>query len=115
MASHPSMRRLIVVSLALALCLATAAEQTALDRYVAAPDANFQWKLANQRTTDAAAEYVLDMTSQSWRSKSDVDRTDWRHWVTIIVPKTVASSTGFLYITGGANDGKMPAAAPAHL
>jgi PhoPQ-activated pathogenicity-related protein len=109
------MRRLIVVSLALALCLATASEHTALDRYVAAPDPSFQWKLVNQRTSEAASEYILDMTSQNWRSKTEVDRTEWRHWVTIVVPRTLTSSTGFLFITGGANDGKMPAGAPANL
>jgi PhoPQ-activated pathogenicity-related protein len=109
------MLRLLAVSFALALCAAPAAERTALDRYVAAPDPSFQWKLASQRSTDAVSEYVLDMTSQNWRSKSEVDRTEWRHWVTIIVPKTLSSSTGFLYITGGANDGKIPASAPANL
>jgi PhoPQ-activated pathogenicity-related protein len=109
------MRRLLFFSLALALCVAPAAERTALDRYIAAPDPSFQWKLVNQRAVEGASEYVLDMTSQNWRSKSEVDRTEWRHWVTIVVPKSVSGSTGFLFITGGANDGKIPAGAPANL
>ncbi|HET8548566.1 MAG TPA: PhoPQ-activated pathogenicity-related family protein [Bryobacteraceae bacterium] len=109
------MIRPLALLAAFAIGVSAAAEHTALDRYVAAADPSFRWQLANQRATEAAAEYVLDMSSQNWRSKSEVDRTEWRHWVTIIIPKTVSSSTGFLFITGGANDGKMPAGAPANL
>ena len=109
------MRRLLVLSLALAVCAATAAQQTALDRYVAAPDPSFRWSVASQRASDGAVEYVLDMISQNWRTTADIDRTEWRHWLTVIVPKSVSGSTGFLFITGGANDGKMPAGAAANL
>jgi PhoPQ-activated pathogenicity-related protein len=109
------MSRLAFVTFALAVCGATAAEQTALDRYVAAPDPSFRWTVVHQNALPGAVEYVLDMTSQNWRSKSEVDRTEWRHWLTIVVPKTVSTSTAFLYITGGANGGKMPAGAPANL
>jgi len=55
------------------------------------------------------------MTSQSWRSAEEVDRPIWHHWVTIIKPDVVNFSTGFLFITGGANGGKPPAAADANL
>jgi PhoPQ-activated pathogenicity-related protein len=110
------MNRLALTTLALGLCAgAPAAEQTALDRYVAAPDSSFRWTVAHRNPVEGAVEYVLDMTSQNWRSKTEVDRTEWRHWVTVIVPKTVSTSTGFLYITGGANGGKMPGGAPANL
>ena len=88
---------------------AIAPDKTALDRYVAAADANYKYELVNTIEGDGYIGYVLDMTSQSWRSPAEVDRTLWRHWVTIIKPKAVTSSVGFLFITGGANNGNPPA------
>lgn len=103
----------------LALCFATlvvaGGTQTALDRYVAAPDPNYKFELVNTITGQGFTAYVLDMTSQSWRSAAEVDRPIWHHWVTIIKPDVVNYSTGFLFITGGANGGKPPATADANL
>jgi PhoPQ-activated pathogenicity-related protein len=48
------------------------------------------------------------MTSQTWRKPSEVNRTKWQHWVTIVKPDQVRGETGLLFISGGANDGKIP-------
>ncbi len=85
-------------------------EQTALDRYIAKPDASYKYALAATIPGQGYTAYVLDMTSQTWRGAAEVDRTEWKHWVTIVKPEQVGTSTGFLYITGGANGGKPPAA-----
>src|SRR5215210_4184805 len=74
---------------------------TALDRYVAKADPNYSYKLANTIKKDGYTLYVLRMASQKWRSDAEVDRTLWEHWLTIAQPDTVASPTGFLFITGG--------------
>ncbi|MGH9204377.1 MAG: PhoPQ-activated pathogenicity-related family protein, partial [Vicinamibacterales bacterium] len=52
--------------------------------------------------------FVLDMTSQSWRTPAEVDRTQWKHWVTVVKPDKVTESTGFLAIGGGSNPGRPP-------
>jgi PhoPQ-activated pathogenicity-related protein len=92
-------------------CTAPAARQTALDRYVNTPDPTYKYELVNTIQGNGFTAYVLDMTSQTWRSAAEVDRPVWRHWVTIIRPDTVKSETGFLYITGGNNNSKPPAEA----
>src|SRR5262245_20845997 len=48
------------------------------------------------------------MTSQTWRSLRDVDRTEWKHWLTIAVPDKVESSVGYLAIGGGSNSNPAP-------
>ena len=30
--------------------------------------------------------FVLEMTSQTWRSEADVDKPVWKHWMTIVKP-----------------------------
>src|SRR4051812_1253230 len=99
--------RLFLIVFPVALYAAQA--QTALDKYVAAPDPNYKYELAATIDGEGYTAFVLDMTSQSWRTSAEVDRTLWHHWVTIIKPKSVTTSTGFLFITGGANGGKPPA------
>ena len=98
-----------------ALVAFAADKQTALDRYVAAPDPSYKYELVKTVPGEGYTTYVLDMTSQTWRSPSEVNRPEWRHWVTIIKPAQVKHSTGFLFITGGANGPNPPAQPPANL
>jgi PhoPQ-activated pathogenicity-related protein len=77
--------------------------ETALDRYVAAPDAAFSWKKAAELGDASGTAYVLDLVSQNWLTPAEVNRTEWRHWLTIIKPADLAYSTALLFISGGAN------------
>jgi len=101
----------IFVSL-LGLPLASAEEalpkQTALDRYIAKPDSSYSWKIVETVSLPGGKAYVVDMISQTWRSSEEVDRTEWQHWLTVVVPDNVSSDTGFLFIGGGKNGGTPP-------
>ncbi len=81
---------------------------TALDRYVQAPDSNYKYELVSTIPGEGYTTYVIDMTSQEWRSAAEVDHPVWKHWLTIIKPAQVEHSTGFLFITGGSNRDKAP-------
>lgn len=102
--------RYLLIGLAAPLFLA-AAEQTALDRYVAAPDPNYKYDLIKTAPGEGYTTYTIELTSQQWRTAAEVDRPIWKHWLTIVKPDQVTSSTGFLYITGGSNKDQPPAAA----
>lgn len=94
---------------------ASTSRETALDRYVHAPDPSYKYEVVRTVPGAGYTVYVLDMTSQSWRSPAEVDRTLWKHWVTIVKPDQVAQSTGFLLIAGGSNNNKPPDNADAWL
>ena len=81
---------------------------TALDRYVRAPDSNYRFELVDTAHGRGYTNYLLEITSQSWRKPSEVDRTLWKHWLRIIKPDSVTGTTGLLFITGGSNAGKRP-------
>ncbi len=85
------------------------ASQTALDRYVAAPDSHYSWKLVDMVDSGAFRVYVLELTSQQYLTEKEVDRPIWKHWLTVIRPQQVNSATGFLFITGGNNRSSAPA------
>jgi len=85
-----------------------AAGQTALDRYVAAPDPNYKYELARTAAGRGFTQFVYDLTSQKWRTEQDVDHPVWHHWLTIIVPDKVEKTTGFLYLTGGSINSDPP-------
>jgi PhoPQ-activated pathogenicity-related protein len=77
--------------------------QTALDAYVSAPDPAYHYSLNSTLTGQGYTDYVINMTSQTWRSPSEVNQTAWQHWLQIIVPATVTSHTAVLEIGGGSN------------
>ncbi len=83
-------------------------KRTAIDDYVARPDDTFSWKILKTSSSDGLQTFVLTMNSQTWRTKDEVDRPVWQHWITLAVPKKVKSKIGFLFIGGGGNGGKPP-------
>jgi len=87
-----------------------AVRQTALDRYIAAPDRSYEWKLVKEIPGKGVHGYVLELTSQTWRTAAEVDRPAWKHWLTIVKPDQVSSSTALLFIGGGSNRDPAPAA-----
>ncbi len=88
---------------------AAVSRETPLDAYVHAPDGHFQYKLVSTLpASGGGATYVLEMISQAWRKPSEVDRTEWKHWLFIYKPKSLRSSTALLFIGGGSNDRPMP-------
>ncbi len=85
-----------------------ATQKTALDRYIEKPDKVYSWKLLNTIPGQGYIGYVLELTSQSWRTEKDVDRPVWKHWLTIVKPEKLTTDKGFLYITGGSNKDAAP-------
>ncbi len=86
----------------------TGLQPTALDRYIALPDQSYGWTLAKTIEGDGYTGYVLDLTSQSWRTEADVDRPLWKHWLTIIKPDSATMNKALLYITHGMNSDDPP-------
>src|SRR6185503_18040868 len=84
------------------------AQDTALDRYIAKPDSSYSWKLINTIAGDGFHGYMLDLTSQTWRSAAEVDRPAWKHWLTIVKPDKTTSSKALLFIGGGSNRDAAP-------
>jgi len=83
----PLMRYLSVLALALLVAGGSYAaprerdvrKQTALDRYVYKPDSNYGYKLVNTIKGEGYTAYVLELTSQQWRTAEEVDRPIWKH------------------------------------
>jgi PhoPQ-activated pathogenicity-related protein len=90
-------------------------QQTALDRYVAAPDTNYSFHLVRSIPGKDETTYLLEMTSQAWLTTNEVDRPLWKHWIILVRPDQVSSSKSLLFISGGANDGKEPKSADGGL
>jgi PhoPQ-activated pathogenicity-related protein len=81
---------------------------TALDRYVATPDSAYSWKTAAITEVPGGKAAAIDMTSQSWLTTNEVNRTVWRHWLVIVRPSEVETTTALLFIGGGSNRDATP-------
>ncbi len=79
--------------------------ETALDQYVARPDPNYAFRHYHTQERAAYVAYFLEMTSQQWRSASEVDRPIWTHEVALVIPRIGLDSTdtAILLIDGGSN------------
>lgn len=107
-----------VRAILLAASLATpaaAANRTALDAYVAAPDPAYAWTVVDTVKGKGYSTAILELTSQSWLTTNEVDRTLWKHWLPIVIPDDVAHDGALLFIGGGGNDKPAPKSAEKHL
>lgn len=94
---------------------AIGASRTALDRYVEAPDPSYKYEVVATVPGKDQTTTVIEMTSQTWRAPTEVDRTAWKHWLTVVKPTEVRHGKAFLYITGGNNNNAAPKAADENL
>ncbi len=98
-----------LVAVFVLLCVnALPASGTALDDYVNKPDASYQYEVARTLDGPGWKAYVIDMISQTWRSEEEVDRTQWQHWLTVVVPEEAKYDTAMLWINGGSNGKPAP-------
>ena len=81
---------------------------TPLDVYVATPDTNYSYALSNTIPGAGQTTFVLEMRSQVWLTTNDVNRTLWKHWLSIVVPTGVTNTQSLLYIDGGSNPSTPP-------
>ena len=101
-------RYFFIALFVLILTTAQFAVGTPLDDYVAAPDASYSYNVTKTVPGPGYTAYIIEMTSQTWRSEDEVDRTLWKHWLTIIKPNSATSDTALLWINGGSNRRSMP-------
>ncbi|MFO0942292.1 MAG: PhoPQ-activated protein PqaA family protein, partial [Pirellulales bacterium] len=83
-------------------------KETPLDRYVNKPDPSFSWKVVSTKNVEGLTLVTMDVVSQNWLTPDKVNRTEWRHWVTVAFPSKVKSNIGFLMIGGGSNKDTTP-------
>jgi PhoPQ-activated pathogenicity-related protein len=81
---------------------------TPLESYIALPDASYRWKAIAALPGDGYTTHLLELVSQCWRDRSEVDRPRWLHQLRLVVPDEVASDTALLVIAGGSNDKPAP-------
>ncbi|HET7695451.1 MAG TPA: PhoPQ-activated pathogenicity-related family protein [Vicinamibacterales bacterium] len=88
------------------------AAQTALDRYVAAPDPSYAWSVSKTLPApEGTTATLIDLTSQRWLD-AEIEQPLWKHWLVVVTPAKVTSDMALLFVGGGRND-RNPPAAPA--
>ena len=92
----------------LVLLTASLALGTPLDDYVAAPDASYRYDVVKTVKGPGYTAYIIDMISQTWRTKEEVDKPIWQHWLTIVRPDGAKADTAMLWINGGSTGRPAP-------
>ncbi len=87
---------------------ASFSQSSALEDYVALEDTSFNFYAVDTLFGTNYTNYILYMSSQSWRNLNEVDRTLWEHWVSIVIPSEVYYDKALLFINGGSNSPDPP-------
>ena len=82
--------------------------QTALDDYVHSVDESYKYEVIERISGEGFTTYIVDLTSQTFLTSKDINRTKWKHWLFIVSPDQIKHTTGMLIIGGGDNDGSVP-------
>lgn len=90
-----------------------AADASPLLEYVRQADPTYKWEVVKTTPGAVAETTVIRLTSQSWRTKEDVDRTVWEHWLVVVKPAKLTTNKAFLIVGGSGNDRPMPDGANA--
>ncbi len=90
-------------------------QRTPLESYVAQLDTNYSYSVVSTNSGVGQTTYVLELRSQVWLTTNEVDRTLWKHWLTIVKPSAVTNSMALLYVTGGSNSDPAPTSANSNL
>ena len=83
--------------------LAVSAHGTALDDYIAAPDASYTFSTPVATSGSGYTTYTVLMTSQTWQDPSEVNHNAWQHYMKICVPNNVTSDKALLTIGSGSH------------
>jgi PhoPQ-activated pathogenicity-related protein len=81
---------------------------TLLKDYVHAADSTYRYEIVHTVPGEQFDYLVLKMYSQHWLTPDIVDKTEWWHWVSAVVPKNTPHQTGMLWISGGSTNSKIP-------
>ncbi len=98
---------LLIVMLFGLTCRAVVAEppvskcKTALDDYVYQDDPTYKWEVVKTVEEKLSNTYMIKLTSQTWRTKKDVDRPVWDHWLVVVKPKELKTEKAFILVGGG--------------
>ncbi|MFT6808223.1 MAG: PhoPQ-activated pathogenicity-related protein [Saprospiraceae bacterium] len=79
-----------------------------LKKYVHTPDAAFEYEIVDKIDGQGYSTYVIKMISQKWLTEAEVEQPIWWHWLTMVVPNEIVSSTGMVFIGGGSHNSKQP-------
>lgn len=83
-------------------------DNSALAQFVNTVDPEFDFTVVGSTPGDGYTVYLLNMTSQRWRTEEEVTPNLWNHWLTIVVPDVLLTDKAHLIITGGSMSATPP-------
>jgi PhoPQ-activated pathogenicity-related protein len=82
-----------------------------LKTYVETADPAFRYEIKETIRGESWTEYRVYLVSGTWLTKNEVDKPQWWHWLTIVVPDEVRESESLMLIGGGSKGDSKPIAA----
>ncbi len=82
--------------------------RTALEEYVRATDEHYRFEVADVESQPLLTRYTIRMHSQAWNPGGMVlNHPIWEHGIALLVPRSLTTDTGLLFVTGSSNDDQL--------
>ncbi|XP_061192028.1 autocrine proliferation repressor protein A-like [Saccostrea echinata] len=79
-------------------------QATPLDDYVHRPDSYYKYTEIGSYRGPEYTMYILNMTSQKWKTEAVTDQPVWWHYLTVTIPDKINyTQAAFMLIDGGSN------------
>ena len=88
-------------------------ETSALADYIKKPDPAYVYHERGRKRWEGGTDILVDLTSQQWRTATEVDRPAWTHHLLVSVPDDVKGGTAMLVVGGYSNTDAPPTEADA--
>lgn len=79
-----------------------------LKEYAAQEDTAYHYDVHKVIQGDGYQTHILRMVSGEWLTTNEVKNPEWWHWLYVVVPENLKSSTALLFIGGGDRDKDNP-------
>lgn len=86
-----------------------------LRTYAQTTKAEYSYRLHKTIPGKGYTTHVLRLISGKWLTENEVQETEWWHWLHVVVPDSLSSSTALLMIGGGKREDSEPKDAPSSL
>ena len=77
---------------------------TSMEDYVESTKDEFSYKIEDVIYEDDWTGYHIKMISGEWLNSKKVDQVEWWHYVDIIIPKEVQTTSGIMFVDGGVKE-----------
>ncbi len=105
------MKKYILLSLTSFILISCSKQNVPLKDYVHQEDISFSYEIKDIIKGNDWTTKIVKMVSQDWLDSTEINMTEWWHWLTIVIPNDLKQTEALMVVSGGSHSNQMPSKA----